>query len=169
MPQAVPEAVRRELVRRHQAGETLPAIAASLTLPFFTARGLWRRFRQRGEAAFRPDYARCAHPGPRGKPELHAQALALKRAHPSFGAGAIRLLLQEQFPDQRLPHPRTLQSWFQQAGLTVRRLLDEATGTALGAVTFPPGVGRGGPRPPDPGLVTHELCPLGTTGTAAGR
>lgn len=199
MPRAVPEPLRREIARRHQAGEPLPAIAAALQLPYLTVRGLWRRFRQLGEAAFRPDYARCAHPGARCAPEIPTQALALKRAHPSFGAAVLRLLLAEAFPTAALPHTRTLQSWFQQAGLSPRRarkvsaprtrgraahavwqldakerlrlgdgteacafsLVDEGTGTALGAVTFPPGPRASGARGPDPALAPPELRPLG--------
>ena len=121
MPRAVPEPLRREIVRRHQAGESLAGVATALQLPYDTVRGLWRRFRKQGEAAFVPGYARCARPGPRFDTELPAQALAQKRAHPSFGAGVIRLLLAEAFPTARLPQTRTLQTWFQQAGLTTRR------------------------------------------------
>jgi hypothetical protein len=207
MPQAVPEPLRREIVRRHQAGETLAAIAVSMQLPFDTVRGLWRRFRKQGEVAFVPDYHRCAHPGPRGDPQIYAQALAYKRAHPSFGAGVIRLILSEWFAERSLPHPRTFQLWFQQAGLTERRarkisapktraqaahevwqldakeglrladgsavcvysLVDEATGAALGAVSFSPRVGRGGAGAADPTVATGEFRPLGSAGADPGR
>ena len=207
MPRAVAEPVRRELVRRHLAGESLPELAAAFRLPFETVRGLWRRYRRLGEAAYCPDYHRCAHPGPRFPPELHQQALALKQAHPRYGAGLVRLLLAEAFPPGDLPRLRTLQAWFQAAGLQPPRsrklraprtraqqahavwqldakerirlgsgqevcvfsLVDEATGAALGAVTFSPGPSATGARHPPSELAAAELPALGAPGTAAGR
>ena len=41
----------------------------------------------------------------------------MKRAHPTWGAGLIRLQLQQQFPDQPLPQKRAIERWIQKAGL----------------------------------------------------
>jgi hypothetical protein len=45
----------------------------------------------------------------------------LKRLHPRWGAGLIRLLLQQKWPTRQVPHERTLQRWFQAAGLQPAR------------------------------------------------
>ena len=117
MPQAVPQPVREEIVRRRQAGERLTHIAAALQMSYRTVRGLWRRFRQRGPAGLAPDYAQCGPQRPHFDRSLQEVALALKRDHPSWGAGMIRVQLAQQFPDVPLPRPRTLQAWFRSAGL----------------------------------------------------
>ncbi len=117
MPAAIPQPIREELVRRHQAGEPLSEIAKALGLSYRAARGLWRRFREQGEKGLDTDYANCGPPGPRFPKALHQAALALRREHPRFGAGLIRLKLEDQFPGEALPSERTLNRWIQAAGL----------------------------------------------------
>lgn len=41
----------------------------------------------------------------------------LKRLHPDWGAPFIKLKLQERYPDEQLPHSRSMQRWFKKAGL----------------------------------------------------
>jgi hypothetical protein len=45
----------------------------------------------------------------------------MKREHPTWGAGLIRLELLARFPDQPLPKERAIQRWFRAAGLQPRR------------------------------------------------
>ena len=91
-----------------------------------------------------PDYAACGRSGPRHPQPLYAHALAIRRAHPGWGAGLIRLEVGGAFPDQPLPHEATLRRWFREAGLTPPP---------------PP------PRPPDPprAQVPHERWQLDAT------
>jgi transposase len=116
MPRALPVDLRRAIVERHLAGASLAAIAAELVLSPWTVRTIWRRFRDRGEAGLIPAYAACGRPGPRLAPAVYAAAVALRRAHPGWGAGLIRVELATQFPDQPLPHAATLRRWFGAAG-----------------------------------------------------
>lgn len=117
MPQPLPFPLRQELVRRHQQGETLPALAESMQIPPATVRNWWQRFRREGEAGLQTRYQRCGPQGPKAGPAVHRAAVAMKREHPAWGAGLIRLELEKQFPDQRLPQVRAIQRWFQKAGL----------------------------------------------------
>jgi hypothetical protein len=117
VPRAVPLPVRQSLVHRHLQGETLAALATDLHQPLPTVRHLWRRYRDRGEAGLAPEYGRCAHRGPRCARLLYRAALWLRRHHPTWGAGLIRLLLQQRWPERAVPHERPLQRWFQQAEL----------------------------------------------------
>lgn len=129
MPQALAVAQRQTIVERHLAGDALSAIARDLDRSPWTVRTIWRRYRDRGEAGLIPDYAACGRPGPRHAAALYATALALRRAHPGWGAGLIRTELAGSFPGQPLPHEATVRRWLRGAGLG-----------------RPPRV----PRPPDP-------------------
>jgi hypothetical protein len=115
MPRAVPRPIRELIVQRHQEGEALHAIAQDLAQPFYTVRRVWRRFRDRGEAGLAPDYARCAHATSPAHPLIVRAAVSLKRWHPGWGAGLIRVLLQQKWPDLPVPSERTLQRWWARA------------------------------------------------------
>ncbi len=117
MPAAIPRPIREELVRRCQAGEPVTEIAKALGLSYRAARGLWRRFRERGEKGLDNDYANCGPTGPRYPKEVYEAALCLRREHPRWGAGLLRLRLEDDLPGQALPAERTLNRWLQEAGL----------------------------------------------------
>jgi hypothetical protein len=108
MPRALTVDLRQAVIERHLAGHSLAAVARELAISPWTARTLWRRYRDRGEAGLVPDYAACGRPGPRWPATVYDQALALRRAHPRWGSGLIRLALATPFPGQPLPHERTL-------------------------------------------------------------
>jgi hypothetical protein len=48
---------------------------------------------------------------------VYDQALELRRCHPTWGAGLIRVVLHERWPQRALPSTRTLRRWFSPAGL----------------------------------------------------
>ena len=48
---------------------------------------------------------------------LHQQTLALRRQHPSWGAGLIRVFLMREHGPSDVPTERTLQRWLCRAGL----------------------------------------------------
>lgn len=118
MPRALPVDLRQTIVERHLAGVPLAAIATEFALSAWTVRAVWRRYRDRGVAGLAPDYAACGRPGPRLAEPVYTAALALRRAHPGWGAGLIRTELAARLPDQALPHVATLRRWFRAAGLT---------------------------------------------------
>jgi hypothetical protein len=91
-----------------------------LGLKYRSVRQIWYRYRQRGEAGLQTQYKQCGRASP-FPAAVHQTALALKGEHPRWGGGLIHLQLAEQFPGQRLPKERTLQRWFQQAGLQPAR------------------------------------------------
>jgi hypothetical protein len=117
MPRALAIPVRQVVLRRCQAGQTVAEIAAALALPVRTVRHFLRRTRLLGAAALVPAYAHCGSPGRSRRSPLYEAALDLRRHHPAWGAGLIRVLLHEQRPRQPLPTERTLQRWFRAAGL----------------------------------------------------
>ena len=121
MPQAVPLPLREQIVQLYQQGCSYQTIARTVPVKARTIRSLCQRFRQRGQDGLAPDYDRCGHPGSRFAANLKEQALAWKREHRRWGAGFLRLQLAQRFPQTPLPAERTLQAWFQAAGLQPAR------------------------------------------------
>lgn len=117
MPRALCVPCRQEIVRRHCGGESLTQISEALNLSYWSVRGICRRYRDRGEDGLKPDYDRCKARPLRSDRKVHRAALWLKRRHPQWGAGLIRTLISERWPDRPLPHPRTFQRWFRAARL----------------------------------------------------
>jgi transposase len=116
MPAATALSTRREIVQRHQRGEKFKTIADELRVSYGTVRTIWRQFEQHGHV--NPAYERCRHTAIRKPQAICEQGVALKRAHPGWGAGLIRLELADQFAASELPSQRTLQRWFRQVGLS---------------------------------------------------
>src|SRR5262249_21773435 len=91
-------------------------IATSCDLPCPTVRRLLQRFRRRGRDGIPPDYR---HPSAaEGAPsESVSAALDLRREHPTWGAGMIRVQLLLEAPTRPAPSERPLQRWFVRADL----------------------------------------------------
>jgi hypothetical protein len=77
----------------------------------------WHRYPQEGREGLHTHYAHCGPKGPKAPPAVPAAALELKREHPSWGAGLIRLQLVERFAASEVPQVRAIQRWFHAAGL----------------------------------------------------
>ena len=117
MPRPIPVPVRQAIWRRLCDGQDGPTLAAVLGLAPRPVRELIRRFRLKGQAAVMPAYGGCGAATPK-PPEARVQAaLSLRRDHPSWGAGLIRVMLRRQHPRDPLPAVRTLRRWFLRAGL----------------------------------------------------
>ena len=122
-------AERVAIVERHQAGETLSAIAEDLGLNRYTVRHWWRAFRDGGWVALEPKRKGPPLVGPLGRfdPLVKYVALRLKREHPAWGPEILRLHLRRRPSIQELELPKNtaLWSYFHQFGsrlLLPRRL-----------------------------------------------
>ena len=88
---------RARIYAGRQLGKTIVALAQDLQRSPAVVRKWWRRFRDQG----------WQEPPPRGRPvhgilasfdvEVRAQAIAVKRTHPRWGAARVKLEL-EQLP-----------------------------------------------------------------------
>lgn len=113
MPAALSTALRREIVERREAGESFASIARSLNVSYGAVRNIYHRFAETGRLS--PAYERCVHSAVRSDAALYTAAVEMKRAHPSWGAGLIRVELRDQLGEGKLPSVRTLQRWFRRA------------------------------------------------------
>lgn len=114
---AVPidNARRSEIVRRHQRGETLRSISDELKLSYETVKKLWQHWQKTGQ--IEPNYGRAKQRGTRRFGGLYDEAIALKTAHPRWGAPLILLELRATIACPTYPSVRTLQRWFCRAGV----------------------------------------------------
>jgi len=115
MPAATPLSQRHTIVESHAAGESFVSIAERLGIAYDTVRTIHKRYRATGQIA--PNYEACRHTEVRKAPAIYEQAVALKAAHPKWGAGLIGTVLAEAFAEADLPSERTLQRWFKRAGV----------------------------------------------------
>lgn len=109
MPRPIPVAIRRQIVERHQAGEPLTKIAAEVGLAYESVRNVWRLYRREGRIT--PNYAACGREIVASQ-RVYRAAVWLKRWHPGWGAGLIRQVIREKWPEEYVPHERSLQRWF---------------------------------------------------------
>jgi hypothetical protein len=119
MPRPIPVAVRRQIVERHQAGESLMHIAEQFAMAYESVRNVWRLYRREGRIG--PNYAACGKREVSASRRVYRAALSLKRLHPSWGAGLIRQVIVDKWPEEHLPHERSLQRWFRAAGIHTPR------------------------------------------------
>jgi len=115
MPAPVSIEIRRQIVERHEKGESLKSISRELNLPYVTVKSIWRHWRVHQK--LEPNYEQAKLRGTRRYGHLYARAIAMKQAHPKWGAGLILLELQPEFPEASLPSERTLQRWFREEGV----------------------------------------------------
>lgn len=115
MPAPTPLPLRKAIWHRHQNGQTPATIAQDLGLRLRTVQQLLCR--GRSHAALAPAYQRCGRPQDDDAQQLCQEAIELRRQHPTWGAGYLRIQLRHRHPDATLPTERTLQRSLRHAGL----------------------------------------------------
>lgn len=110
MPAALPTGIRREIVERREGGDSFASIADGLKVSYSAVRNIYQRYVKTKRLA--PGYERCSHTEVRSDQAIYSAAVEMKRVHPSWGAGLIRVELSADFPQASLPSIRTLQRWF---------------------------------------------------------
>lgn len=118
MGKAVPYAIRELIVKRHQAGESASSLAMELQLSYDVVCKICRNFKQLGQAALVPQYARCGR-----KPvydvilKERVKAFRENEEACTLGAPYIRSKMLAEGVYPKFPHERTIQRWFRAAGL----------------------------------------------------
>ena len=117
MPHPIPLPVRQVIVQRAEQGQSASLIARSLGLVSRTVRQLLQRLRVQGNNALATSYPSGSFPQTPRFRALVEEALQMRRAHPTWGAGLVRVMLHRDYPAAPIPAERTLQRWFRRAGL----------------------------------------------------
>lgn len=110
MPAALPTGIRREIIERREVGDSFVSIARGLKVSYSAVRNIYQRYVKTKRLT--PAYERCIHTQVRSEQAVYSAAVEMKRAHPSWGAGLIRVELSADFSQESLPSIRTLQRWF---------------------------------------------------------
>ena len=117
MPRPIPIAIRHQILELRAQGLTLERIASRLLVPFSSVARLCRRHRDDPVRPLAPDYSRCGRRRAAATEAVLRTACALKRDHPTWGAGLIRVRLSELHAGPALPSVRSLQQAFRRAGV----------------------------------------------------
>jgi transposase len=118
MERAISVPQRQVIFQRAGLGHQADAIADDLGLSPETVRKLIARFGKAGATGITTGYSRCGrNQTRRADAVLIGVVIAMRREHPDWGAGIIRVILAEQYPDRALPSERAIQRALAQAGL----------------------------------------------------
>lgn len=111
---------RQEAIRRWQAGEKKSDISRALEVDYNTLLGWIKRFQSEGLAGLGVRYSGCGRK-PASTGLVVERAKEMRKAHPDWGGGYIRLNLLRELPGEKVPGERQLQRQLAGAGLGVRR------------------------------------------------
>jgi hypothetical protein len=117
MPSAIAVPIRQQMVELRMQGNSYRQIAQQLGQSRHSVRQICRRWRRQGIAGLAPSYERCGHHQIKFERLVWRGAIYLKRRHPSWGGGMIRVQLQQRWSQLDIPSERTLQRWFRAAGV----------------------------------------------------
>jgi transposase len=88
---AVPQ--REKIIKLYQKGKSLEVVAQQLNLSVWTVRKIWQRYRDEVKAELEINYQRCGRSGVRSPELIYKEALKVRKEHPKWGAGLIRVVL----------------------------------------------------------------------------
>lgn len=112
MGQATPLAIRKEIISLRQSGKQHAEISQTLNVPFATVKHIWGKYKKEGEEGLMTKYANCGVKTIRSPAKMYRVTLWLKRLHPLWGAGRIRVGLCSRYEKSIVPSERTMQRWF---------------------------------------------------------
>jgi hypothetical protein len=116
MPRPVPVPIRKTILRLVRREFDAAAIAARVGRPPRTVRRLVARLRELGEEGLRPSYVSRPVNAQAFSPALKEEFVALRRQHPTWGSGYLRLRWMEEHQGRRAPSDRTIRTWLKEAG-----------------------------------------------------
>lgn len=112
MGQATSLAHRKAIVALREEGKTHSTISVELSLPLSTVKLIWLRYKRDGEKGLATNYHNSGVKTIRSDKVLYRATLWLRRLHPTWGAGRIRIGLLSRYDASIVPSERTMQRWF---------------------------------------------------------
>ena len=129
VPAATAVRIRQMIVARREAGESYASIGRDLAMPYVTVRKVYQHYQRTGR--IEASYDQCRPKAVRSRQDIYQKAIELKRSHSRWGAGLIWVELVELFDESALPSVRTLQRWFQRAGIVTKAQRDTVQSMAV--------------------------------------
>ena len=121
MPVAVSLTMRQLIVREKKKGSSLALISEKYHLSYSSVCRIYQRYCKEGAPGLVARFCNCGVKNLSARQRLYQRAaLWLKRLHPQWGAGFIKVQLERRY-HKRLPVTRTLQRWFKKAGLVAKK------------------------------------------------
>lgn len=114
MGQATSLLHRKSIVALRESGETHMAISQELSIPLSTVKLIWLRYKNQGEKGLSTNYHNSGVKVKRSDALMYRASLWLKRLHPNWGAGRIKIGLLSRYNADILPSERTMQRWFRE-------------------------------------------------------
>ena len=115
MGQIIPYDIRKQIIQHHQSGKSLASIASDLPYSYGGVCKIWRRYLKKGWEGLGASYQSCGRPPTYDK---DIKALIMEYKTGDQGAPYIRSLLLEKYPRKAIPHERTIQRWWKDAGIS---------------------------------------------------
>lgn len=120
MGKAISLPIREQIVALRQQGYTLRTISQQLHMSYATVRSIWGRFSQHGQEGLCTRFDHCGTRPPGQTDRVFRAARWLRHRHADWGSPLIRSILLHRYGPS-VPCVRTLNRWYQQAGLTKPR------------------------------------------------
>jgi transposase len=114
MGQAIPFALRKEIIALRQAGQTYTTISQTLHIAYGTIKHFCNRYRKLGDSVLATQYQNCGSKPISLDKKMYRRVLWLKYLHSGWGAGRIYVGLLKKFPAELIPSERTMQRWFRE-------------------------------------------------------
>jgi hypothetical protein len=113
MGQMINLILRKTIIEMHQRGLKKREISEQTGVSYATVKLFCARYdSESGNWDLKPHYEACGKLPPNVNSPLYQAAIGLRRLQPDWGAALICLKLTQQYPDWKVPTPRTLQYWF---------------------------------------------------------
>lgn len=114
MGQATSLLHRKSIVELRKQGKTHAAISQELSIPISTVKVIWLRYKAHGEQGLATRYHNSGVRAKRSPAAIYRATMWLKRLHPGWGAGRIRVGLLSRYESDSVPSERTMQRWFRE-------------------------------------------------------
>lgn len=113
MGKHIPIKIRDRIIKDRQEGKSYAWIASCYDYSVSGVKKIWYRYVKEGAAGLETRYKNC---GQGRKYDTSIRQLIEEQRSGAEGAPYIRSVLEEKYPDRRIPHERTIQRWWKSKG-----------------------------------------------------
>lgn len=114
MGQATSLAHRKSIIELRKSGKRHIEISHTLSIPLSTVKLMWLRYKKDGEQGLATKYHNSGIKIKRSTQLMYRATLWLRRLHPAWGCGRIRIALLSRYDATILPSERSMQRWLRE-------------------------------------------------------